>query len=416
VAVLLAFIPMAGMGISSNIMSLAGIAISIGVLVDGAIVEVENIYKKLERWVHEGRQGSVHAARLEAMLEVGPSVFLSLLVIAVAFLPIFTLVDQEGRLFRPLAWTKNLSMFIAAGLALTLDPAFRMLFTRMDFVSFRPRWLAWVVNQATVGRYYAEERHPISRVLFAVYEPVCRAVLRRPKTTVAIAVLIVASTVPAYLGLGHEFMPPLNEGTVLYMPTTLPGLSVTEASRILQVQDRVLKSFPEVERVFGKAGRAETSTDPAPFSMMETTVVLKPQHEWRHKPRWYSSWSPEWLSGLLWRRVWPDRLSWEELIAEMNEALQIPGTTNAWTMPIKARIDMLTTGVRTPIGIKVYGADLKEIEAIGERLEAILKGVPGTRSVFAERVAGGYFVDFDLDRDALARYGGSGRTACPGRS
>ncbi len=405
VSVLLAFIPMALMGISSNIMSLAGIAISIGVLVDGAIVEVENAYKKLELWQSGGRQGDFKAVRLEALLEVGPSVFFSLLVIAVAFLPIFTLVDQEGRLFRPLAWTKNLAMFIAAGLALTLDPALRMLFARMDFVSFRPRWLAWLFNQVTVGRYYPEERHPISRMLFAVYEPACRAVLRRPKTTIAVAVLIVASTVPAYLRLGHEFMPPLNEGTILYMPTTLPGLSVTEASRVLQVQDRILKSFPEVERVFGKAGRAETSTDPAPFSMMETTVILKPPTEWRPKRRWYSSWSPEWLSSLLWRRVWPDRLSWDELVTEMNEALQIPGTTNAWTMPIKARIDMLTTGVRTPIGIKVYGADLKEIEAVGLRLEAILKGLPGTRSVFAERVAGGYFVDFALDRDALARYG-----------
>jgi Cu(I)/Ag(I) efflux system membrane protein CusA/SilA len=405
VSVLLAFIPMSFMGISSNIMSLAGIAISIGVLVDGAIVEVENAYKKLELWQSGGRKGDFHAVRLEALLEVGPSVFFSLLVIAVAFLPIFTLVDQEGRLFRPLAWTKNLAMFIAAGLALTLDPALRMLFARMDFVTFRPRWLAWLFNQVTVGRYYPEEKHPISRILFAIYEPACRAVLRRPKTTIAIAVLIVATTVPAYLGLGHEFMPPLNEGSILYMPTTLPGLSVTEASRVLQVQDRILKSFPEVERVFGKAGRAETSTDPAPFSMMETTVILKPPSEWRPKARWYSSWSPEWLSDLLWRRVWPDRLSWDELITQMNDALQIPGTTNAWTMPIKARIDMLTTGVRTPIGIKVYGADLKEIESIGERLEGILKGLPGTRSVFAERVAGGYFVDFDLDRDALARYG-----------
>ncbi len=405
VSVLLAFVPMSFMGISSNIMSLAGIAISIGVLVDGAIVEVENAYKKLELWQSGGRKGDFKAVRLEALLEVGPSVFFSLLVIAVAFLPIFTLVDQEGRLFRPLAWTKNLAMFIAAGLALTLDPALRMLFARMDFVTFRPRWLAWLFNQVTVGRYYAEEKHPISRILFAVYEPVCRAVLRRPRTTIAIAVLIVATSVPAYLALGHEFMPPLNEGSILYMPTTLPGLSVTEASRVLQVQDRILKSFPEVERVFGKAGRAETSTDPAPFSMMETTVVLKPSGEWRPKPRWYSSWSPEWLSNLLWRRVWPDRLSWDELITEMDDALQIPGTTNAWTMPIKARIDMLTTGVRTPIGIKVYGADLKEIESIGEHLEAILKGLPETRSVFAERVAGGYFVDFDLDRDALARYG-----------
>jgi Cu(I)/Ag(I) efflux system membrane protein CusA/SilA len=381
VSVLLAFVPMSLMGISSNIMSLAGIAISIGVLVDGAIVEVENAYKKLELWQSGGRQGDFHAVRLQALLEVGPSVFFSLLVIAVAFLPIFTLVDQEGRLFRPLAWTKNLAMFIAAGLALTLDPALRMLFARMDYARFRPRWAAWLFNQVTVGRYYPEEKHPISRVLFAVYEPACRFVLRHPKAVVGAAVLVVLTTVPVYLRLGHEFMPPLNEGTILYMPTTLPGLSVGEASRLLQAQDSILRSFPEVERVFGKAGRAETSTDPAPFSMMETTVVLKPRSQWR------------------------PGLSWEDVVAEMDRALKIPGTTNAWTMPIKARIDMLTTGVRTPVGVKVYGSDLAQIEAIGQKLESLLRGVPGTRSVFAERVAGGYFVDFDLKREELARYG-----------
>jgi Cu(I)/Ag(I) efflux system membrane protein CusA/SilA len=381
ISVLLAFIPMAFLGISSNIMSLAGIAISIGVLVDGAIVEVENAYKKLELWEHGGRKGDFHAVRLDALLEVGPSVFFSLLVIAVAFLPIFTLVDQEGRLFKPLAWTKNLAMAIAALLALTLDPALRMLFARMDFVHFRPRWLAWLFNQATVGRYYPEEKHPISRVLFAVYEPACRAVLKRPRTTIGIALLIVATTVPAYLRLGHEFMPALDEGALLYMPTTLPGISVTEASRLLQVQDQILKSFPEVLRVTGKAGRAETSTDPAPFSMMETIVVLKPKSQWR------------------------PGLTREALIDAMDQALRIPGTTNAWTMPIKNRIDMLTTGIRTPIGIKIFGADLAEIEAIGQRLEPILRGLPETRSVYAERVAGGYFVDFDLKRDELARYG-----------
>jgi len=405
VAVLLAFIPMSALGISSNIMSLAGIAISIGVLVDGAIVEVENAYKKLELWEHGGRPGDFHKVRLDALLEVGPSVFFSLLVIAVAFLPIFTLVDQEGRLFKPLAWTKNLAMFIAAFLALTLDPALRMLFARMDFVHFRPRALSWLFNQVTVGRYYPEEKHPISKLLFRAYEPACRLVLRHPRATIGAAILVVATTLPVYLGLGHEFMPALNEGTLLYMPTTLPGLSVTEASRLLQVQDQILGSFPEVERVFGKAGRAETSTDPAPFSMMETTVVLRPPDQWRRKTRWYSSWSPEWLSRLLWRRVWPDRISWEELVAEMDKALQIPGTTNAWTMPIKARIDMLTTGVRTPVGIKIYGPDLLEIEAIGRQLEGALQDVRGTRSVCAERVAGGYFVDFDLRRGELARYG-----------
>jgi Cu(I)/Ag(I) efflux system membrane protein CusA/SilA len=405
VAVLLAFVPMALLGISSNIMSLAGIAISIGVLVDGAIVEVENAYKKLELWEAGGRKGDFHAVRLQALLEVGPSVFFSLLVIAVAFLPIFTLVDQEGRLFRPLAWTKNLTMLLAAGLAVTLDPALRMMFTRMEFVSFRPRWLSWTFNQLTVGRYYPEEKHPISRVLFAVYGPVCRAVLRHPKLTIAAALLVVATTVPVYLGLGHEFMPRLDEGTLLYMPTTLPGISVTEASRLLQTQDRILTSFPEVERVFGKAGRAETSTDPAPFSMMETTVVLRPPSQWRPKERFYSDWAPEWMKAVVLRRIWPDRVSSEDLVAEMDRALRIPGTTNAWTMPIKNRIDMLSTGVRTPVGIKIYGADLREIEAIGERLEPILRAVPGTRSVYAERVAGGYFVDFDLKRDEMARHG-----------
>jgi Cu(I)/Ag(I) efflux system membrane protein CusA/SilA len=405
VAVLLAFVPMMWMGISSNIMSLAGIAISIGVLVDGAIVEVENAYKRLEIWQAEGRRGDFHKVRLDALLEVGPSVFFSLLVIAVAFLPIFTLVDQEGRLFKPLAWTKNLSMFIAAGLALTLDPALRMVFTRMDFVDFRPRWLSSLVNHVTVGRYYPEERHPVSRVLFRVYEPACRFVLRHPWSTIAAAVLLVLTSIPVYLRLGHEFMPALNEGTILYMPITLPGISVTEASRLLQVQDRLLKTFPEVERVHGKAGRAETATDPAPLSMIETVVTLRPPSEWRAKERFYSGWAPEWLKAAVLRRLWPDRLSWEELVDEMDDRLQVPGVSNAWVMPIKTRIDMLTTGVRTPIGVKVFGPDLGEIERIGGEVAAALREVPGTRSVFAERAAGGYFVDFELRREELARHG-----------
>ena len=257
----------------------------------------------------------------------------------------------------------------------------------------------------TVGRYYPEERHPVSRVLFALYEPVCRFVLRWPKATIAMALAVMLATVPVYFRLGHEFMPPLNEGTILYMPTTLPGISVTEASRLLQVQDRILKAFPEVVSVHGKAGRAETSTDPAPFSMMETVVQLKPESEWRPKDRWYSGWAPEWLKDAVLRRIWSDRIGWDELVAEMDQALRIPGQTNAWTMPIKARIDMLTTGVRTPVGIKVYGADLAEIERLGTEVEAALRDVPGTRSVFAERAAGGYFVDFDLRRDEIARYG-----------
>jgi Cu(I)/Ag(I) efflux system membrane protein CusA/SilA len=405
VSVLLAFIPMYWMGLNSNIMSLAGIAISIGVLVDGAIVEVENAYKKLELWIEGGRVGDFHEVRLQALKEVGPSVFFSLLVIAVAFLPIFTLVDQEGRLFKPLAFTKNFAMVIAAILAVTLDPAMRMLFARMEFFTFRPHWLAWITNRVLVGKYYKEARHPISRLLFKIYEPPARLALEHPKTTISLAVLLVATTVPVYLRLGSEFMPPLNEGTILYMPTTLPGISVAQAQTLLRHQDEMLKDFPEVALVFGKAGRAETSTDPAPFSMMETTVLLRPQLEWRPKEQWYSGWAPEWLKNALFRRIWPDRISWEDLIAEMDQKVRIPGVANAWTMPIKARIDMLTTGVRTPIGIKIFGADLGEIERIGGEVEALLKQLPETRSVFAERVAGGYFVDFDLKRDQLARYG-----------
>jgi Cu(I)/Ag(I) efflux system membrane protein CusA/SilA len=405
VSVLLAFIPMYWLGINSNIMSLAGIAISIGVLVDGAIVEVENAYKKLERWIEDGRQGDFHQVRLQALKEVGPSVFFSLLVIAVAFLPIFALVDQEGRLFRPLAFTKNFAMAIAAILAVTLDPAMRMVFARMDPFNFRPRWLAWITSQVAVGTYYREERHPISRLLFKIYEPAARLVLKYPKTTIALALVLVATTVPVYFRLGSEFMPPLNEGTILYMPTTLPGISVGQAQALLQYQDEVLMTFPEVERVFGKAGRADTSTDPAPLSMMETTVILRPQSQWRYKEQWYSESSPEWLSNLLWRRIWPDRISREELIAEMDQKVKLPGVTNAWTMPIKNRIDMLTTGIRTPVGIKIFGPDLKKIEEIGASLEGLIRDLPGTRSVYAERVAGGYFVDFDLKRDQLARYG-----------
>ncbi len=389
ISVLLAFIPLYGMKLTSNIMSLSGIAISIGVLVDGAIVEVENAYKRLEQWVEGGRKGDYHAIRLKALKEVGPSVFFSLLVIAVAFMPIFTLVDQEGRLFKPLAWAKNLAMAIAAILAVTLDPAMRMLFTRMEPVRLRWKWASKLATAVTVGTYYPEERHPVSKVLFRVYEPACRFVLRHRTATILAAVGLVLTTLPVYLGLGSEFMPPLWEGTVLYMPTSLPGISVTEAQRLLQTQDQILKSFPEVERVFGKAGRIESSTDPAPFSMMETVVILRPERQWRKVRRWYG-----------WGRI-----SHEELMAQMDEALKIPGTTNAWTMPIKNRIDMLTTGVRTPIGIKVLGADLKKIEAIGVELEGILKDIPGTRSVYAERVAGGYFIDFDLKRQELARYG-----------
>ena len=403
VAVLLSFIPLYGMNLTSNIMSLAGIAISIGVLVDGAIVEVENAYKRLEQWIEGGRKGDYHAVRLQALKEVGPSVFFSLLVIAVAFMPIFTLVDQEGRLFRPLAWSKNLAMAIAAVLAVTLDPAMRMLFTRMEPVKLKSAWLSKLVTGLTVGAYYPEEKHPISKILFRIYEPFCRFVLRHRKGTILTAAFLVLTTIPVYFKLGSEFMPPLWEGDLLYMPTTLPGISVTEAQRLLAKQDKILKSFPQVERVFGKSGRLESSTDPAPFSMMETVVKLKPERDWPKIARGYD-WLPIYFQQPL-KRIWPDHISHEELIRQMDEALQIPGTTNAWTMPIKNRLDMLSTGVRTPVGIKILGSDLKKIEEIGTHLEMILKDIPGTRSVFAERAAGGYFLDFDLNREALARYG-----------
>jgi len=333
ISVALSFIPMYLLGITSNIMSLSGIAISIGVLVDGAIVEVENAYKKLELWQEKGRVGDFHAIRLEALKEVAPSVFFSLLVIAVAFLPIFTLVEQEGRLFKPLAYTKTFAIAMAALMAITLDPAVRMLFTRMEPYKLKFNWLSGLANAFLVGRYYPEERHPVSRVLFRLYDGPCRWVLRHPKTVIGLSMLIVASTVPIYFKLGSEFMPPLNEGVILYMPTTMPGISITEARRLMETQDRILKSFPEVVSVFGKAGRADTSTDPAPLSMMETTVVLKPPSEWRAKKRWYSSWAPGWLAAGL-GHIWPDRLSWEDLVDEMNGALRIPGAINAWTMPI----------------------------------------------------------------------------------
>jgi Cu(I)/Ag(I) efflux system membrane protein CusA/SilA len=381
VSVILAFIPFYFLGLPANIMSLSGIAISIGVLVDGAIIEVENAYHKLQLWDAGGRKGDFHEVRLAALKEVGPSVFFSLLVIAAAFLPVFTLVDQEGRLFKPLAYSKNLAMAIAAILAITLDPAIRMLFTRMDYVSFKPSWLAWIYNHAAVGKYYPEERHPISRVLFRVYEPVCRWALEHRKIMLGGALALMAATIPVYFHLGREFMPPLNEGSLLYMPTALPGLSVTEAQRLIQAQDQIIKSFPEVESVFGKAGRADTSTDPAPFSMVETTVILKPASQW------------------------PKRKSMEQLVDEMDRQLRFPGMPNIWTMPIKNRIDMLSTGIRTPVGVKIFGPDLKVIQSLGSQVEDAIKSVRGTRNVYAERVAGGYFIDFTLKREALARHG-----------
>lgn len=407
IAVILSFIPMYGFKITANIMSLGGIAIAVGAMVDAAIVVVEQTHKKLEHWDQEGRPGDFRDVVIGAVKEVGGPSFFALLVIAISFMPVFTLEAQEGRLFKPLAFTKTFSMIIAAFLAITLDPAIRLLFTHMKAYIFRPRWLCKVTNAVLVGKIHSEETHPISRPLMRIYHPIVEGVLRHQWATIVGALLVVVLTLPVFYRLGSEFMPPLDEGALLYMPTTVPGISVTEAQRLLQLQDKVLKSFPEVERVFGKAGRAETATDPAPFSMMETVILLKPHSQWQKVPRWYTDWAPEWLQNMF-RRAWPDHRSTEDFIygpGGLNEAMQFPGVVNAWTMPIKARIDMLSTGVRTPVGIKILGPDLKVIEDLGQHLEMALKDVPGTASVFAERTAGGYFLDFDLKREELARYG-----------
>jgi Cu(I)/Ag(I) efflux system membrane protein CusA/SilA len=404
VAVIIAFIPMKMMGLTSNIMSLGGIAIAVGAMVDAAIVVVEQTHKKLEEWERTGRKEDYHRVVIDAVKEVGGPSFFALLVIAVAFLPVLTLEAQEGRLFKPLAYTKTFSMVIAAFLAITLDPAMRLLFTHMKNYEFRPRWLARVANGVLVGKIHSEETHPISKILIRLYAPVCELALRWKWFVIAGAVALVVLTVPVFEKLGSEFMPPLDEGSLMYMPSTLPGIGVTQAQQLMQVQDRIIKQFPEVSTVLGKAGRAETSTDPAPFSMMETVIVLKPEAEWRKVDTWYSAWAPNWAKGIF-RRFTPDHISTDQLVEEMNQALKIPGTSNAWTMPIKARVDMLTTGIRTPVGIKIYGADIKKIEDLGTQIEALLPKVQGTRSVFSERTSGGYFLDFKWNRDELARYG-----------
>ncbi|MHB9155174.1 MAG: efflux RND transporter permease subunit [Endomicrobiales bacterium] len=403
IAAIMAFIPMHYMNLTSNVMSLGGIAIAIGAMVDAAIVVVENAHKELARWQEEGRKGDYHEVLLNAIKEVARPSFFSLIVIAVAFIPIFSLEGIEGRLFKPLAFTKNFAMFFAAFLAITFDPAIRMLFTRLHNYDFKPAWLASVANTVLVGKIHSEEKHPVSKFLFKIYGPVVDFVLRKPYWIISGALAVFLITMPFFFKIGKEFMPPLNEGSILYMPTTLPGISVRQANDLLKTQDQIIKSFPEVVSVFGKAGRAETSTDPAPFSMMETTVLLKPQNEWRHKDRWYG-FLPDFMEWPF-RIIWPDRISWEELTAEMDGKLKLPGQVNAWTMPIKGRTDMLTTGVRTPVGIKIYGDDLKTIEDIGRQIEQHITMVKGTRSVFAERTSGGYFVNFDLNREAIARNG-----------
>jgi len=361
VAVLLAFIPMRWLGIGSNIMSLGGIAIAIGAMVDAAIIVVENVHKHLEAWEHEGRPGDRNAVVVGALQEVGRPIFFSLLVITLAFLPVFTLEGTEGRLFKPLAWTKTFSMGFAALLSVTLVPAIAALFIR--------------------GRIRSEEHNPVSHLLRRAYDPVCRFALRFRWPVIVGAALLVALTIPVVGRLGSEFMPPLNEGTLLYMPTAVAGISDTSAGDALQRQNELLRSFPEVERVFGKAGRFDSPTDPAPLEMFETVVTLKP------------------------KSAWPAGEDWDTLIGKLNQAAQFTGMPNVWWMPIQTRTEMLATGVRSPLGIQVLGPNLETIEDVATRVEAALQSVPGTRSAFAERVGGGRYLDFDIDREAASRYG-----------
>jgi copper/silver efflux system protein len=404
IAVLISFIPFRMLGITANIMSLGGIAIAVGTLVDAAIVVVEQSHKKLEEWNRSDRHEDYRVVIVRAIKQVAGPSFFALLVIAVSFLPVLTLGSEEGRLFRPLAYTKTLTMIIAAILAITLDPALRLFVTHLKNFSFRPRWLSRTANAVLVGTIRSEEKHPVSRFLIRLYEPAVSWALRRKWVVIAVAFALVAATVPVYLKLGSEFMPPLDEGSLFYMPTTMPGISIAEAQKLLQVTDRIIKQFPEVERVLGKAGRAETSTDPAPLSMIESVITLRPKSEWRRVKTWYSSWAPGWAKPVF-RHITPDHISRDELVSRMNEALNIPGVSNAWTMPIKGRIDMLTTGIRTPVGLKVSGSDLNTIEEIGLQIETLLSTLEGTRSVFAERTGGGYYLDIEWDREELARFG-----------
>jgi Cu(I)/Ag(I) efflux system membrane protein CusA/SilA len=361
VAVLLSFIPMLYQGLTANIMSLGGIAVAIGAMVDASIIAIENVHKRLEQWEAGGRAAPRRAVIITAMQEVGPSLFFSLLVITVSFLPVFTLEGVEGRLFRPLAFTKTYSMGFAALLAVTLTPALAALIVR--------------------GRIRREEANPLNRWLIRLYSPVVRFVVRWRWAVVATAALAMIATVPAFLALEGEFMPPLHEGAILYMPTAPPGMGSSEAARVLQDMDRRLRAFPEVVSVFGKMGRAESATDPAPIGMVETVVVLKPREEWR------------------------PGLSWDDLIAEMDAKLSYPGMPNIWWMPIQTRTEMLSTGIRAPLGIKVFGDDLATVERAAVEIEGVVAGIPGTRSAFADRATGGFYLDVEVDREAAARYG-----------
>jgi copper/silver efflux system protein len=383
-----AFIPMYLFDIPATIMSLGGIAIAIGATVDAEIVMVEAAHKKLEHAPANMTEAERKHLLAEAAKEVTPAIFFSLLIIAASFIPVFGLTGQAGRLFRPLAFTKTFVMLSAALLSVTVAPALR------DFL--------------IKGKIRSEANHPVSRVIRAVYEPFVYVALRRPITTVLIGLFALVSALPVARRLGSEFMPPLDEGDILYMPTTLPNISIEEARLALQRQDAILRAFPEVLTVLGKVGRADSPTDPAPLSMVETMVRLRPSDQWRrhHLDRWWSGWTPGFLGPAL-RWLWPDEvpITHAELVRQMNEALQMPGFVNAFTQPIRNRVDMITTGIRTPIGIKIYGADLDAIEAAGTELERVLRGLPGTRSVFFERQTGGAYIDVVPDRDALARYG-----------
>jgi Cu(I)/Ag(I) efflux system membrane protein CusA/SilA len=405
VAILITFIPLQYTGMSINIMSLAGLAIACGELVDAAIVVVEQTHKKLELYERSGQSFRYDEVILEAVKEVAGPTFFALLVIAVAFLPVLVLEGQEGKLFRPLAYTKNFAMLVAAVLALTLDPALRLLLVR------RPRklgleqgWIKAFFSSLLGGKIQPEEKHPITGPLMRIYDPVVRWTLRWKAQVIAGALVLVVLTIPLFWLLGSEFMPPLEEGSLLYMPTTMPGISIGESQRLLQATDGILKSFPEVDHVLGKTGRADTATDPAPLSMLETVIVLKPHSAWRRTHTWYSSWAPDFVLPML-RHITPDHISEQELVAEMNRALKIPGLSNYWTMPIRGRIEMLTTGIRTPVGLKIQGNDIQKIQEIGRQVEGVLSGVPGTRSVFAERTGDGYFLDVTWDRNALASFG-----------
>src|SRR5215475_2301107 len=350
-AVLISFLPFRALGLTANIMSLGGIAIAIGALVDAAIVVVEQTHKRLEEWDRNRFQEDRRTVVLEAVKEVAGPSFFALLVIAVSFPPVLTLEAQEGRLFKPLAYTKILAMIVAAVLAVTLVPALLLLLTRARRFRFRPRWLCRAANAVLAGRIHQEQRHPISRALIRLYEPVVSWSLRRKWLVIGGAMALVVITIPVFWKLGNEFMPPLDEGSLLYMPSTMPGISIREAQQVLQATDSIIREFPEVDQVLGKAGRAETPTDPAPLSMLETFVLLKPPEQWPKIPTWYSSWSPAWLKPLL-RRITPDHASTEQLVAQMNAAVRLPGVSNAWTMPVE---------------LKISGDNTAEIERIGTR-------------------------------------------------